>query len=159
MTDEHFVQRNLIVDDHIVRFAIDAAAAPMSLSVEVYVDGRRVRSWEEPGWRDIQLGVTRGRPYWWSARRLVALPLDASERPLEVTIDEDVVFVFGLQTGWLVVAETSVRLLHDGDETARLELSDVVESCTFDGTTLHVAMGNAATAAIIVSATELQACG
>lgn len=102
----------LVVDDRVVTVVTDTSDAPQTTGVEVNIDGQRLRSWEEPGWRRIGLGVANGRPFWWSARRLVVLELEPSRVGAEMTTDEDILFAFAHdQTGWLVISETSIRLL------------------------------------------------
>ncbi|WP_460741611.1 hypothetical protein [Mariniluteicoccus endophyticus] len=71
--------------------------------------------------------------YFWSALELVRLPgaLDLGLRVIK--FDEDLLVVFRIDDGWLVVCETSVRRLVDEAETDRVELSEVVEDVRWQG--------------------------
>ncbi|HVL98145.1 MAG TPA: hypothetical protein VM324_02490 [Egibacteraceae bacterium] len=77
-------------------------------------------------------------PYLWSARRLVVLGVDADEQSQVFDVDEDIVTVFWIREGWLVVCETSVRLLSSRGEACRLELPDVVVSARWAGAALEL---------------------
>jgi len=120
--------RILVVERHVLEFELKADDVPRSLGVRVSVDGEKRWSSEEPGWRAIGQGVSDGTVFLWSARRLVILPLEQPSKPQALHCDEDIVTAFKVESGWLLVCETSLRLIVDGVETSRLELPDVVTS-------------------------------
>jgi hypothetical protein len=140
MTDSVALQ-TLVVGTSIFEMSVDHSDAPRSLSVEVRQDGLRVRGWEEPGWRTIGLGLAGETFYWWSARRLVVLGLQRVQFETETT--EDLLYAFATQYGWLIVCETSARLVQEvGDSPKGVEFDDVVGSCHFDGVLLKVELTN-----------------
>ncbi len=47
---------------------------------------------------------------------------------IEVIIDEDIIIFFPHESGWLLICETSVRLVCKGEEASRIELGSVVVS-------------------------------
>ncbi len=61
------------------------------------------------------------------ARQIVVLPNEHAADPEVLDADEDLLLVFRTETGWLLVCETSVRLIVDGEETSRIEVGDVIE--------------------------------
>lgn len=132
----------LVIDDHVIRLDVEDEDAPHRLLVTAYVDDRRIRSWEEPGWRNIGFGADAGLPYWWSARRFVALPTatGVSDMSLEVDVGEDILLAFGQLGRWLLVCETSVRLIDGvgGQELARLEFGEVIVEARLTETRLTV---------------------
>ena len=109
-----------------------------SVKVTVTLDGRVQWAFDEPGWRPLSLGVAADEPYLWSARNLVALPMSLSADPRVIRVDEDLLFVFRVDAGWLLVCETSVRLIVQGCEAARLEIGEVVESASWQQSELLI---------------------
>ena len=85
--------QTIVVDTSLFEVSIDRSDAPRAMSVELTRNGMRVRGWEEPGWRDLGIGVSRGRFYWWSARRLVVVGVEG-QVVLEMETDEDILVVF-----------------------------------------------------------------
>ena len=113
-------------------FKIRVAASDPPKSVRVSIDsGRRPEvNFDQPGWRQIGVGVGVSRSFLWSARAVISLPNNADGDPVvEIVVDEDILAVFEVTGGWILVCETSVRRVVDGRETGRLELGDVIESC------------------------------
>ncbi|HEV7973476.1 hypothetical protein [Amycolatopsis sp.] len=108
-----------------------------------FVVGAREWRYEEPGWRPVALGVAAEVPYLWSARSLVVLPVDSADEPEVLRVDEDLLLVFRVEAGWLLVCETSIRLVVDGHESSRVEIGEVVEHATWNGgeLTVHDARG------------------
>ncbi|MGH3721035.1 MAG: hypothetical protein ACRDRI_19750 [Pseudonocardiaceae bacterium] len=95
--------------------------------VTVTTDDGREWLFEEPGWRNLCYGVVDRQFYWWSARHLVAIPLRPGDDLVEVWTDEDILFVFAAPGGeWLMVCETSVRLLDGDRELSRVELAEAI---------------------------------
>jgi hypothetical protein len=134
-------EQMLVIDGHVIRAELDEANRPESISIEVVVDGRRLRGWEEPGWREIGFGAAPGMFFWWSARRVVRVDLEVSVQVAdEVTYDEDVLLALVMRFGLLIVGETSVSVLSDGAVVSRLELDDVIAGGYLDGGDLVVEM-------------------
>jgi hypothetical protein len=81
--------------------------------------------------------------YWWSARRLVALGLPSPREDQQIEfdqfdVDEDILEVFCLSAGWLFVCETSLRLVVEHRETARLEYPEVLTGAYMEGNQIIV---------------------
>lgn len=66
------------------------------------------------------------------------VPLEQSSKPQALHCDEDIVMTFMFESGWLLVCETSLRLIVDGVETSRLELPDIVTSALWKDGLLRV---------------------
>jgi len=111
---------------------------PRSMTVTVVMDGRLEWTFDEPGWRPLSVGAAVDRTYLWSARRLIVLPQRPEDNPDLISVDEDLLFVFRVDTGWVLVCETSVRRVLGGNETARLEFGEVLERAVWDSHTLLV---------------------
>jgi hypothetical protein len=120
MMTENSSENVFVVGDHVVLVAVDDQDAPTSLEVTLYLDGQRVRSFEEVGWRVPRYGVADLTFYWWSARRVVSVRLDAPTEVDLVEADEDIILVFRRPRGWLLVCETSLRLVLGGQEVVEL---------------------------------------
>ena len=138
MTDDPDVLTTLVIDDHVVQVRVDHSGAPSSMVVNIEVDYARSWSFDEPGWQAIALGVVDGNVYWWSARHLVAVPLDDQDDPVTVSADEDIRFAFAVPDGWLLVCETSVRLIEGEAEVSRFELGEVVMAARWEASRLAV---------------------
>lgn len=133
----------IVIHDHLVHLLTDEANRPESISVVVTVDGRRLRGWEEPGWRSVAVGMTTGALYWWSARRLVLIALESQTVVDEVSYDEDILFAFHLgDRGWLVIGETSVSIVSAGATTSRMEFDDTITTCLWKDGCLAVTMSD-----------------
>jgi hypothetical protein len=127
-----------VVWGHVVVLELDMLDLPRSLGVTLHLNGRRLRSFEEPGWKPLGYGVSDREFYWWSARRLVALglpspPEDQGASFDQFDVDEDILEVFCLSPGWLFVCETSLRLVVEHRETARLQYPEVVVEAYLEG--------------------------
>lgn len=145
----------VVVDSRVYAFSLDQRDVPRSLGIRVSVDGDSRWSSEEPGWRDLSIGVEAGSVYWWSARRLMAF---GSLEPLVVDVidaEEDIVTVFKATVGWIIVCETSIRLHAGQEEVHRLELSDVVVGAIWDDGMLMVRDIRGGTNVVSVSAESL----
>jgi hypothetical protein len=108
------------------------------MTVTITRDDRLQWTYRHASWRPLAVGCGGGSGYVWSARDLVILPDDHDDDPSVLTVDEDLLFVFKTQTGWLLVCETSVRLLIGQEEQSRVELSDVIERVHWSDGQLHV---------------------
>ncbi|MCP4307571.1 MAG: hypothetical protein GY788_22405 [bacterium] len=151
MTELRQVPTTLVIDDRVVQVRVDRSGAPRSMVVNVEVDYERSWSFEEPGWQEVAFGVSEGRVYWWSARRLVVVPLDRGGEPMVLSVDEDIRFVFGVPEGWILVCETSVRLVADGQEVSRVELGEVLMAARWEDSRLVARDVNGHEIVVVVS--------
>lgn len=120
--------RTVVVGLRVVEIELEIDDRPRSVGLSVRVDGVRKWSSEEPGWRDIGCGADTNL-FVWSARRLVIVPVERAGEVGSIDCDEDIVVVFRVEGRWLLVCESSLRLVgRAGDELSRLELPDVVAS-------------------------------
>jgi len=131
-------EMTLVADDRAFSVRVGSAQAPRSMTVTVVMDGRLEWTFDEPGWRPLSVGAAVDRSYLWSARRLIVLPQRSDESPELIGVDEDLLVVFWVDTGWVLVCETSVRRVVRGSETSRLEFGDVLERASWDSHTLVV---------------------
>jgi len=148
--------RTVVVGSQVVEVELETDDRPRSLGLSVRVDGAKRWSSEEPGWREIGLGVDDGL-FVWTARRLVVVPLGADDVACSVDTDEDIVAVFRVGAGWLLVCETSIRLVLDDAERSRLELPDVFADVRWSGRHLLVRCVNEASVRVAVAVGELEA--
>lgn len=112
--------------------------APRWIDVTVTLDYGRAWRYIEPGWRPLSVGSAGVRPYWWSARHVVVMPADVEGDPDVIDVDEDILLVFLIEDGLLIVCESSIRLVRRLTEVARLELADVVLEARRRGDTITV---------------------
>ncbi|MFF1830767.1 hypothetical protein [Paenarthrobacter sp. NPDC058040] len=99
------------------------------------------RSWDliVPGWRDVVVGRSGETAYAWSARSVIVLPANPDLSPAVIPFnDEDIVAAFPAGDLWLLVAETSIRLVGADIETARIDLREVVDFASFDGSIVTI---------------------
>lgn len=106
--------------------------------VTITMDGRFEWTFETAGWRPISFGSSQDLSYLWSARELIALPSSDNEDPQITRTDEDLLYAFRVEPGWILVCETSVRRLIGGGETDRVEFGEVVERASWAGDHLRV---------------------
>ncbi len=118
--------RTVVIGRRVVEIELEIDDRPRSVGLSVRVDGLKRWSSEEPGWRDIGCGAD-GSLFVWSARRLVIVPLETGGDVRIVDCDEDIVVVFRVDGHWLLVCESSLRLVGEAAvELSRLEMPDVV---------------------------------
>jgi hypothetical protein len=98
--------------------------------VTVTMDGRFEWTFDEPSWLPLSFGACLDIAYLWSARALIALRAFDVE-PEKIEVDEDLLFVFHVDEGWVLVCETSVRRWVHGSETARLEFGEVIRDAAW----------------------------
>ncbi|ADP81961.1 hypothetical protein FraEuI1c_3955 [Pseudofrankia inefficax] len=122
-----------IVGDRVFTVRECRVDAPRSLVVTVTMDGGFEWSFEESGWRPLSFGAVDGALWVWSARGLLAFPGSGIGRPDVIRVDEDLLYSFRCDAGWLLVCETSVRRHVGGSETDRFDLGEVVERARWDG--------------------------
>ncbi len=145
----------LVVGNRVVRVGVDRSGAPMTMIVNVEVDYEQLWSFEEPGWQDLAFGVADGRLYWWSARHVVVVLGGEHGEPALVSADEDIRFAFLIPFGWLLVCETSVRLVVDDIEVSRLELGEVVLAARWEAPQLVIVDANGHDITIAISEGQL----
>lgn len=119
-----------VVDDRSFEVTLSQQTS-RSILVTIQEDAHAQWTFELAGWRPCSFGVGRDGFYLWSARQLIVFP--KSEAPIEWGFDEDLLLVFNLEIGWVLVCETSVRLLFEGIERDRLEFDEVIEAAHWDG--------------------------
>jgi len=113
--------------------------------ITITLDGRRQWHFSAKGWRRLSVGYNGSTPYLWTARSVVVLPRSAKDEPSVIPVeDEDVLYVFSTEGGWLLVCETSLRLFRNEVEVARAEFGEVLMHASFDrGSLTLVDMGSA----------------
>lgn len=126
-----------------------------TLDVVVREDGRKW-SFREPSWRSLSFGSNGTDVYWWSARRVVILPLAEKDDIRNIDTEEDILLVFRLPTGWLLVCETSLRLWTNGVAAARIDFSDVVDNARWERGHLVVDVSGAEPVRVEVGESHLQ---
>jgi hypothetical protein len=105
---------------------LGSGSSSQRMSVTITLDERTEWTYEHASWRSLAFGYGHGAGYIWSARALVVLPRGEAD-PNVIDVDEDLLRVFKTESGWLLVCETSVRLITGQEETSRIEASDVIE--------------------------------
>jgi hypothetical protein len=128
-----------------------ADSSDQHMKVTVTRDGRLQWTYRHASWRPLAVGCGENSAYIWTARDLVMLPDDHDDDPSVLVVDEDLLFVFRTHAGWLLVCETSVRLVIGQDERSRVELGDVIEHAYWIDGRLHVE--DAAGVATVISVT------
>ena len=108
------------------------------MTVTITRDDRLEWTYHQASWRPLAVGWGCGSAYLWSARDLVVLPDDPGADPSVLALDEDLLFVFRTVTGWVLVCETSVRLITGQDQAARIDLADTIERAWWTGETLQI---------------------
>jgi hypothetical protein len=123
-----------------VVFRIRQAAGPAEgqMTVTITRDDRLEWTFRLACWRLLAAGQGCGPAYLWSARDLVMLPDDPGEDPAVLAVDEDLLFVFCTGAGWVLVCETSVRLITGQDQASRIDLAEVVERAWWTRETLQI---------------------
>lgn len=127
-----------VLGDRVYDIRVTPADDHRTALVTVALDGRFEWSLTVPGWRGVSLGAAADTGYLWSAREVVELHGSAEQELQVFRVDEDLLSVFRIGDGWLLVCETSIRRLLGGAETARVELGEAVENARWEGGALHV---------------------
>jgi hypothetical protein len=121
------------------------------MKVTITRDDRVQWTYRHASWRPLAVGCGGGTAYFWSARDLVVLPDDHDDDPSVLAVDEDLLFVFKTEIGWLLVCETSVRLIIGREERSRVEFGDVIERAHWSEGQLHVEDARGITASMRVT--------
>jgi hypothetical protein len=133
------------------RIAHGSNAADRYMSVTITRDDRVQWTYRQASWRPLAVGYGHGSAYVWSARDVVVLPADHDGDPGTFTVDEDLLFVFKIKDGWLLVCETSVRLMAGQVEQSRVEFSDVIERADWDDKQLRIEDARGISASITIA--------
>ncbi|MFF2841061.1 hypothetical protein [Paenarthrobacter sp. NPDC057981] len=126
----------------------------MELSISLI--GSREWRYVVPGWRDVSFGISGQTAYVWAARSIIVLPSHEDANPKVIPFDEeDLIVVFVAGAGWLLVCETSMRLVGAGGEIGQVHFREVVEQASFDGHIVSVKDVGSAEYRFEVSGTNL----
>jgi len=123
----------VVVNGHVFEVLTDKAGAPMSMKVTIRAEGDQTWTFEEPGWQALGYGLYDDGFYLWSARRVILCPCARATEPELSSVDEDIVIPFRLGPNWVMVCETSVRVVSSAGELARAEFGDVIASAHIHG--------------------------
>jgi hypothetical protein len=132
-----------------------ADSSDQHMKVTITRDDRLQWTYRHASWRPLAVGCGEGSAYVWSARDLVVLPDGHDDDPSALGVDEDLLFVFRTNDSWLLVCETSVRLVVGQEERSRVELGDVIERAYWSGGQLHVEDAGGVTTAMSVAGGRL----
>jgi hypothetical protein len=121
------------------------------MKVTITRDDHLQWTYRHASWRPLAVGCGGGTAYLWSARDLVVLPDDHDDDPSVIRVDEDLLYAFKTENGWLLVCETSVRLIIGQEEQSRVELGDVIERAHWSDGQLYVEDARGITAAMTVT--------
>jgi hypothetical protein len=111
----------------IFKIRVGTGRSDRRMSVTITLDDRLEWTYDQPSWRSLAFGYGCGAAYLWSARAVLVLPSEKDTDPRVFDVDEDLLSVFKIDAGWLLVCEASVRLITEQDETSRIEAGDVIE--------------------------------
>jgi hypothetical protein len=128
-----------------------ADSSDRHMRVTITRDDRVQWTYRHASWRPLAVGCGGGSAYVWSARDLVMLPDDDDDDPSVLAVDEDLLYVFKIDAGWLLVCETSVRLIIGQEEVSRVELGDVIERAYWSEGQLHAEDARGITASMKVT--------
>lgn len=132
------MDKTFVLGDRVYEVRVSRAGDLRTAVTTVTLNGRFEWSLTVPGWRALSLGASGEIGYLWSARQLAVLPDSGDPQLHVISVDEDLLTVFRVDGSWLLVCETSIRLLADDVETARVELGDVVEVARWKGDVLQI---------------------
>ncbi len=134
---------------------VGAGSSERWMKVTITLDDRMEWTFDHASWRPLAYGCGSGAAYLWSARAIVVLPTEPGGDPEVLDVDEDLLIVFKIETGWLLVCETSVRLLIEQQETSRVELGDVINHARWDEGQLMVEDASGLTTRVNVTGRHL----
>src|SRR5580693_4226602 len=145
------MERLFVAGSSVFTIRENAGPAKEMLTVTITRDDQVEWTYQVASWRPLAVGHGRGSAYLWTARDLVILPEGPGEDPIALSVDEDLLVVFHVAAGWVLVCETSVRLVACEEEICRIELADTVERAWWAGGKLQVEDANGMTMAITVT--------
>jgi hypothetical protein len=126
-------------------------SADHTMRVTIARDDRLEWTYHHASWRPLALGWGSGSAYVWTARDIVVLPDDPDGDPHLLHADEDLLFVFRTENKWLLVCETSVRLIVGQRERSRLDFGEVIERAHWSEEQLLVEDANGVTSHLTVT--------
>ncbi len=138
-------------------FRIRQAAGPAEgqMTVTITRDDQLEWTYHHASWRPLAVGWGSGSAYLWSARDLVVLPDGHADDPSVLALDEDLLVVFHTGAGWVLVCETSVRLITGQDQASRIDLADTLERAWWTGETLQIQDASGSVTAMAVTGNRL----
>jgi hypothetical protein len=125
------------------------------MKVTITRDDRVQWTYSHASWRPLAVGCGNGTAYIWSARDLVVLPDGHDDDPCVLAVDEDLLFAFKTENSWLLVCETSVRLIIGQEERSRVEFGDVIERAYWSQGQLQIQDGQGRTTSVSVAGGQL----
>lgn len=141
----------VVTDRHVIEIRVDRSDSPRSMVVSVELDHEQSWLFDEPGWQDLAYGVFDGVAYLWSARHLIILPTGRRQAdPVVISTDEDILVAFAVDDDWLLVCETSVRLMSGSKIASRLDFGEVLQAVRWAGPLLIVRDANGSDIKIVI---------
>ena len=116
-----------VVGRSVFRIQQGPVSTDHKMRVTITRDDRLEWTYHHASWRPLAVGCGSGSAYVWTARDIVVLPDDPDGDPHVLHADEDLLFVFKAENKWLLVCETSVRLIVGQQERSRLDFGEVLE--------------------------------
>lgn len=110
-------------------FDIEWSGHASTPSTPVVITGSLTAPWriELAGWKALSFGYSQATAYLWSAREVVVLPT-LTNAPSIFRVEDDILSAHLVGEQWVVICETSVRVLTNGNQVDCVELGEVVES-------------------------------
>ena len=139
----------------VFKIRVGTGPSEQRMSVTITRDDRVEWTYDQPSWRPLGFGCGHGVAYVWSARAVVVLPSTDVADPNVFEVDEDLLFVFNTDAGWVLVCETSVRLIVGWQESSRVEVGDVIEHARWNAGQLLIEDARGATTPIGISGGKL----
>jgi hypothetical protein len=151
------MERTFVSGKAVFRIRQAPGPAERQMTVTITRDDQLEWTFRLASWRPLAAGQGCGPAYLWSARDLVILPDDQREDPAVLAVDEDLLFAFCTEAGWVLVCETSVRLITGQDQTSRIDLAEVVERAWWTGETLQIQDAQGTVTPVTVTGNRLAA--
>jgi hypothetical protein len=132
------MERLFVAGSSVFTIREHAGPAKETLTVTITRDDRVEWTYQMASWRPLAIGQGCDSAYLWTARDLVILPAGPGGDPLTLSVDEDLLVVFRTAAGWVLVCETSVRLVAGQEEISRIELADTAGRAWWAGGRLQI---------------------
>lgn len=117
----------LVVDRHTLEVVVAIESCARTCALTIGLNGKDAWRSIEQGSGVVGSGVAGQRAFFWCPRKLIVVPLaQAPVEPYGIECDEDLFRVFSYGDAWLLVCETSLRLVDARATICRVELPDVV---------------------------------
>jgi hypothetical protein len=149
------MERLFVAGSSVFTIRENAGPAKEMLTVTITRDDQVEWTYQMASWRPLAVGHGCGSAYLWTARALVILPEGPGEDPVALSVDEDLLVVFRVAAGWVLVCETSVRLVACQEEISRIELADLAERIWWAAGELQIEDASGMTATITVTGGRL----